>query len=276
MGILDALFGRSVLSQAARGVGEAGSLLKSTWNLGGEAAGLVGGKSMVGAIGTKFAKNPMRNTMVGLAGLGSVGALGFAGVGPASDLGSEYTKYLTSRYGDSEETQKKIGVQKTLAGIAGAGLGLAAGAGLFGKGPLATNYGARAAEGFKGLRGSVGNLYETAKTYQFNPAPLPRYAPAKVTSKLKMPSYEPGFLTSENRAYMKKPIRYGLAFGGVGGAAAVLGEGARQTQLGGFEGNITGISSSPNGGISPELQFSTQDLMFALHRNNKSMRMRYQ
>jgi hypothetical protein len=33
------------------------------------------------------------------------------------------------------------------------------------------------------------------------------------------------------------------------------------------EGNITAIHSSPSGGISPELQFSTQGLTLALHKN---------
>lgn len=82
-------------------------------------------------------------------------------------------------------------------------------------------------------------------------------------------------ITSKDRSYMKHPIMFGMAFGAAGGLGTGLAVGG-PNQKGAPEGNIQGISSSPQGGISPELQFSTQNLMFALHRNNKSARMRYQ
>ena len=68
-----------------------------------------------------------------------------------------------------------------------------------------------------------------------------------------------------------------IAAGAAAGIAVGLAESDYRTFSGrGFEGNITSMSSTAGQGISPELQFSTQGLMFALHRNNKNSRSRYQ
>lgn len=74
----------------------------------------------------------------------------------------------------------------------------------------------------------------------------------------------------------KHPILWGTGLGFAAGAGIATADDNYERLRGGSEGDITGIGSTPQGGISPELQFSTYDLMFALHRNNKSIKTRYQ
>ncbi len=72
------------------------------------------------------------------------------------------------------------------------------------------------------------------------------------------------------------PFLWGAGLGGLAGVSAAASTDQYEHLRGGKEGKIIGIDSSPQGGISPDLQFSTYDLLFALHRNNKSYRGRYQ
>lgn len=69
------------------------------------------------------------------------------------------------------------------------------------------------------------------------------------------------------RAWWKKE-RYGFAAGALAGGAASLSGTGRGKGLA-PEGTITGISSSIGGGISPELQFSTQGLTLGIHSRRK-------
>ncbi len=75
---------------------------------------------------------------------------------------------------------------------------------------------------------------------------------------------------------IQHPIKAGLMFSAAGGAAAAVAESYVPEGYGGFEGEIMGISNSKPASVSPELQFSTNDLMFSLHNNNRSKRSRYQ
>lgn len=74
------------------------------------------------------------------------------------------------------------------------------------------------------------------------------------------------------------PIVHSMKFGLGAGIALGVGASAYQTSIPvetGHEGTIESIDST-TGGIIPELQMSTQGLVLGLHRNNKSMRARYQ
>ena len=82
---------------------------------------------------------------------------------------------------------------------------------------------------------------------------------------------------SAAKSIMKRKGWGSLGLGAALGAGAGIYAGnAYNSNQYGYEGELQGISSSPSGGISPELQFSTEGLTFALHRNNKAMRRRYQ
>ena len=61
-----------------------------------------------------------------------------------------------------------------------------------------------------------------------------------------------------------------FAYGGAAGALTIAGATSQDKQMYfGEEGRITGIQSSRGGGISPELQFSTQGLTLNLHNRSR-------
>ncbi len=75
----------------------------------------------------------------------------------------------------------------------------------------------------------------------------------------------------------KHPFMTATAAGFTAGAVTAVGTAElERNAMGGFEGNIIDMGASSGGSISPELQFSTQGLVFALHKNNKNSRSRYQ
>lgn len=250
----------SILATSVRGLDEVakgGNQLR-------KGAGILG-KAAIGG----YEKNRARALTTRGALLGSVAAFGFAGHGPFKGIGEEYQRGMTSMYGDNEDTRRVMNVQQ----FAGNALGvtLAAGGvfGLFGKGPL----------GFANKAEMPGTEMATVRAME-NPA----RRQSKIGSSTRIS--EPWFgstkgksftqiLSNEDNFYLKKPMRWGMAIGATAGVGSGLANWANQPQ-GGFEGNIQGISSSPTGGISADLQFSTQGLMFSLHNNNKSARSRYQ
>lgn len=69
-------------------------------------------------------------------------------------------------------------------------------------------------------------------------------------------------------------FKKGLGYAGVGAALGVPITMGMESQMPSRkvspEGNITGIASSPRGGISPELQMSTQGLTLGIHNRRKS------
>jgi hypothetical protein len=69
--------------------------------------------------------------------------------------------------------------------------------------------------------------------------------------------------------FLTTDLRFGLAGIGAGAVGGLGAEAARPTHRVASEGFITGISSSPTGGISPELQMSTQGLTLGIHNRRK-------
>lgn len=69
------------------------------------------------------------------------------------------------------------------------------------------------------------------------------------------------------RTISSHPFIFSMAAGaGLGATAAAI---TSSTRFRNVEGNITAMRSSAAGGMSPELQFSTNNLVFALHKNRK-------
>lgn len=317
--------GKSIASLAFEGVRD---LLK--FGSKGLAAGAKGsGKIFEYSQASKVMANHPFRTISSIGALGaSVGLAGFGGVGPMSSLGDWYTKNTIAEYGDRPETMKTITATQTSATLGAIGAGLLGGAGLFGFGPLATNYSKMASSFGKGSIGLVkktGSLLNKVdqgaakvmqkvgnKTIDYlnNPEWIPKSTQKKVSSFAKgafarkfsvrgsddLNAYASGFAI---RKYPKKtvsafgqsasswtkkrvdsaknhPLLWGTALGFAAGAGIATADDNYERLRGGSEGDITGIGSTPQGGISPELQFSTYDLMFALHRNNKSIKTRYQ
>ena len=240
-------------SVAGRGLGVAGRGLESKF------PGL--GKRAIGA--------------GAVAGAGVV-SMGVGGVGPLSALGDEYERTSISQYGDTEATRRLIDAQQgvfTGAGVAALGV---AGLGLFGRGPMSIDYMDKAKTGLQNL----GRGLQVAATEPYNMAV--NYRPGQYGGSFQsVGNVARGAVDavrhpmSDDRYWLRKPFRSGIAVG----AAAGIGASAynRNEPFGsGREGTIVAINSSQGGGISQDLQRSTEGLVFNLHRNNKSMRSRYQ
>lgn len=79
------------------------------------------------------------------------------------------------------------------------------------------------------------------------------------------------------KANRLSPFKADLRFAGAGAGLGVIGglasESLRPTRRVAPEGRITGIQSSPRGGISPELQVSTQGLTLGIHNRRKQRMM---
>jgi len=206
--------------------------------------------------------NPMRSAAIGASLAAGVAGMSLGGIGPFGEIGDEYKRYMTSKYGDNASTDRAIAATQGAAIVGGvAGFGLA-GFGLFGRGPLAWDY-TKAPGAIAKLAGKFAEKAEDVAFSTYAAAAskeIPKLADIKKLIPKKVP-------------WMSLSVSAGIA-GGIGGGLAEIESYRRQPR--GIEGNMQGIGSSPNGGISPELQFSTNDLMFSLHRNNKSMRSRYQ
>jgi len=101
----------------------------------------------------------------------------------------------------------------------------------------------------------------------------PVYGPRPLKSTQKAKSFASSAPKSVLHSIVNNPMKTGLVAGAIMGlgAEAYYQSTPRNT---GLEGNIEAIDSS--GGISSELEASTQNLVFGLHRNNRSMRARYQ
>ena len=172
-----------------------------------------------------------------------------------------------SKHGDTEENRQYLadrsGVRKAAffgAPLAAAGGALGA-AGLMKLGGRAAGaIGMRAAKaipipiGVAGVAGTEAALKFTGGVNPFAGAPA---------------AVKRGLMVGANAF---NPTKAGGAFiyGGAAGVAAGIGVAAAKPTSGfGREGQITGISSSRGGGISPELQFSTQGLTLGLHSTRK-------
>lgn len=322
------------LAFSAKGAGTTASLIG-----GATGAGLKGTGKGISAGWSAFKPHKVRNSAVGLAGLGSVAGLGLAGMGPLGGIGEEYSRYATSKYGDRPETRRVISAVQGVGAAAGVGLGTLAGFGAFGKGPLAWNYSDAAKRGMsatsagigKGLRSAGSSLSGLNKTLNdkidnfvgrdplmtpfkslsnhvnnFHDIRAARLASSKLASASRsfnnwadrtdilspvvntlgpvLDSAVKGVKSvvgssgqKGNPWVMEHPFKAGLMFSMVGGAGAAVAESYTPDGYGAFEGNIVGVTNSRGqGSISPELQFSTVDLMFSLHNNNRSKRSRYQ
>jgi len=293
-------------------------------------------------IGAFARANPARSSIMGLGGALAIGGAGLAGLGPGSFIGDETARYITSKYGDTEESQNLITQTKLFGGTAAAaGLGFI-GAGALMKEPtgqflksayksseafLKSGYEAsknapRYTQGFvRGIFSSdVKNivsrrdakLMQTAATrassgkgrgalkrkdfQNLKEKDVPYRSGLMDAQKLKkgitrsMKTVDTGFRYAQagTRYAQKKigspvsfakkhPFMTATAAGFTAGAImAVETAGLERNAMGGFEGNIIDMGASSGGSISPELQFSTQGLVFALHKNNKNSRSRYQ
>jgi len=224
--------------------------------------------------------------------------LGFGGVGPLSGLSKEYERWETSQYGDSPEVQRRLQITRGASTAVGVGLLGVAGAGMFNKGPLSWDYTkapdllergvktlgkgvesvgndivafGRNKQGPREASGSLDVLKRrSAQRQQMIEAPIQKFKSQKAA-----------FGNAAKKAvspeeWMKTPMRAGFAIGATAGLGMALADGDFQQQHTAYEGNIVGIGSSEQGGISEELRYSTQDLVFSLHKNNKSVRSRYQ
>lgn len=213
--------------------------------------------SLLEATGAKeiIQKHPWRYTSSAAALGTSVGLAGMAGVGPLSSFSDMYTKNMIAQYGDRPDTRKTITATQTTATLGAIGFGITGGAGLFGFGPLGKDYTKTAG----GISSKIKGI------------PL---ATAALGKKISRGSKK--YWTKISAPVKNHPVLWGTALGAAAGAGVAISTDQYSQLRGGSEGNIIGINSSPTGGISPELQFSTRDLMFALHRNNKSVKARYQ
>lgn len=344
-------------------------------------------------IGAFARANPARSSIMGLGGALAIGGAGLAGLGPGSFIGDETARYITSKYGDTEESQNLITQTKLFGGTAAA-----AGLGFIGKGALMKeptggsllDFATRAASKTGRAASKTGSAIAKSLS-KINDA-LMRYGPddmklmhavrsipnapdkfldlsmktvdtamgyvtgsaSKLSKTIKSAtSYTKGFTrgifssdvknivsrrdaklrqtaatrarSGKGRGALKRedfqnlkekdvPYRSGLmdaqklkkgitrsmkyaqkkigspvsfakkhpfmtatAAGFTAGAImAVETAGLERNAMGGFEGNIIDMGASSGGSISPELQFSTQGLVFALHKNNKNSRSRYQ
>lgn len=350
------------------------------------------------AIGAFARANPARSSIMGLGGALAIGGAGLAGLGPGSFIGDETARYITSKYGDTEESQNLITQTKLFGGTAAAaGLGFI-GAGALMKEPTgqflksaykkseaflksgyentgnllksgykslknaprytqgfakgifssdAENIVSRIDERLKGIadkrarkniankkvRKRTANRYfknlkekdayrsglvdaqklkkgisRSIKNFYTKPATggqkiadftgdlierIGRLDPLNAPDKfldLSMKTVDTGFRYAQagTRYAQKKigspvsfakkhPFMTATAAGFTAGAImAVETAGLERNAMGGFEGNIIDMGASSGGSISPELQFSTQGLVFALHKNNKNSRSRYQ
>lgn len=358
------------------------------------------------AIGAFARANPARSSIMGLGGALAIGGAGLAGFGPGSFIGDETARYITSKYGDTEESQNLITQTKLFGGTAAA-----AGLGFIGAGALMKEPAEGALRGFvtraasktsSAIAKSSSKIKDALMRYGPNDMRLMhavrsipnapgklldlskktvdtgfRYAKAGYEASKNAPRYTQGFVrgifssdvknivsrrdaklmqTAATRASSRKgrgapkrrdfknlkrrdiqnlkrrdvqnlkrrefqnlkekdvPYRSGLmdaqklkkditrpmatateklgaiasfpkrhpfmtatAAGFTAGAImAVETAGLERNAMGGFEGNIIDMGASSGGSISPELQFSTQGLVFALHKNNKNSRSRYQ
>lgn len=334
------------------------------------------------AIGAFARANPARSSIMGLGGALAIGGAGLAGLGPGSFIGDETARYITSKYGDTEESQNLITQTKLFGGTAAA-----AGLGFIGAGALMKEPAEGALRGFvtraasktsSAIAKSSSKIKDALMRYGPNDMRLMhavrsipnapgklldlsmktvdtgfRYAKAGYEASKNAPRYTQGFVrgifssdvknivsrrdaklrqTAATRASSGKgrgarkrkdfqnlkekdvPYRSGLmdaqklkkditrpmatateklgaiasfpkrhpfmtatAAGFTAGAImAVETAGLERNAMGGFEGNIIDMGASSGGSISPELQFSTQGLVFALHKNNKNSRSRYQ
>lgn len=243
---------------------------------------------VVGKPVTRYmAAHPARSAAIGGTLLASGAALSFGGLGPLGEAGNEYQRYMYSRYGDTQETRRLVGAQQGVA-IAGgvAGLGLA-GFGLFGHGPLAWNY-KKATAGLANKIDLGTKIHQIGESISNSPHDawkgLTTWTPPNRHGHInpKWDRFKKNLFRPRDFGQTLDPIRKhpgwtGLAAGAAFGVGAASFETVEKLERPkGYEGNIAAIGSSPNGGISPELQYSTQDLMFALHRNNKSLRRKYQ
>lgn len=336
------------------------------------------------AIGAFARANPARSSIMGLGGALAIGGAGLAGLGPGSFIGDETARYITSKYGDTEESQNLITQTKLFGGTAAAaGLGFI-GAGALMKEPagqflksayksseafLKSGYEAsknapRYTQGFvrgifssdvknivsrrdaklmqtaatrassgkgrgalkrkdfqnlkekdvpyrsglmdaqklkKGITRSIKNFYTKPATGGKKIADFtgdlierigrldPLNAPDKFLD-LSMKTVDTGFRYAQaGTRYAQKKIGSPVSFAkkhpfmtataaGFTAGAIMAAEtaGLERNAMGGFEGNIIDMGASSGGSISPELQFSTQGLVFALHKNNKNSRSRYQ
>ena len=281
----------SLLAGSARGLGTLGSGAKNTWDLAKPAV-----SPLAKGAGNFYMKHPIRNTAVGLTTMAAVGSMGIGGVGPMAGIGDEYKRYMTSRYGDRPEVNKVTNVNQMVATGAGVLLGATAGLGAFGKGPIGwfpnkapkipfpklanpfgEPWGARSPDPFIAVGNAVGEAGEKLDKHLTSAINKIGSIP-KSLQNMKMPNMRNigSYLSDEERFYLNKPLRWGAGLGVAAGATARLAQDPYAETLAGYEGNVQGIRSSNTGGISAELQFSTQDLVFGLHRNNKTMRSRYQ
>lgn len=212
-------------------------------------------------------ENPVRATKIGLNATLAVTALGVGGVGPFSALGEQYSRYATSRHGDRPETRRVIDAVQNVGIGAGVVLGATAGLGMFNKGPMAWSW--SKAPSYSWEKGKAG-VAGARKLYN----KLPGINKENVQAAAKKVNANIG--SAGDPWIMRNPLKAGLMLSAVGGVAAGVAESYVPESYGGYEGQIEGITNSKSASISPELQFSTNDLMFSLHKNNRSRRSRYQ
>lgn len=188
-----------------------------------------------------------------------------ASVGALNAVAPMMDERFLSKHGDTEENRQYLADRSGVRKAAFFGAPLAAAGGALGAAGL-MKLGGRAA-GAIGMRAAkaipiqVAGVAGTEAALKFGGGVNPfAGAPAAVKR---------GLMVGANAF---NPTKAGGAFiygGAAGVAVGIGGAAATSTSSYGREGQITGISSSRGGGISPELQFSTQGLTLGLHSTRK-------
>jgi hypothetical protein len=196
-------------------------------------------------------------------------------------------------HGTGEDAQARLGALRGLGAATGIGAGIYGGfLGLAGRGlPIATPLRKTVTGVYRGAKGLISGVTATPRAVIAHPGMFARgfgstrrirtervrrrqpkpFGPqipmfARVNPKLQ--AFRAGRRTGN---IMNAVVDYPSVAAMSAGIGAGIFEGiaANTPRYAGNEGNIIGIRSAPSGGISPELQFSTQGLVFALHNNNK-------
>ena len=187
-----------------------------------------------------------------------------ASAGALNAIAPMVDERFLSKHGDTEENRQYLADRSGVRKAAFFGAPLAAAGGALGAAGLmklgVKGAGAVAGRAINALPIEAG-VAGTEAAFRFGKGVNPfAGAPAAVKK---------GLMIGAN-SFNPATARGAFAYGGAAGVAAGIG-GAAATSTSGYgrEGQITGISSSRGGGISPELQFSTQGLTLGLHSTRK-------
>jgi len=204
-----------------------------------------------------------------ITGLLTGGAAAYGAGAILSPIAEHQREVYLSRHGDTERNRKVSNTFGAIGTVTSAAIGIGVGLG------VGRNRGPKIAR----PSSKVNAHYEPrAKNYGdgSGPYPMPRAphmprAPRMSSKEAFMGSnFMASYRTIQKSYGAVKKHPYITAFGAsaLGGVGVGAGQSVRSPFMA-AEGNITAIGSSPAGGISPELQFSTQGLPLSIHNRRK-------